>query len=551
MKREWGFCSHRMPAVLASLFLAHGATSVAADEPQQTIPEPGYRPDSEYAAQFMDALGSASIDVLPTMVHRAGRTAHSFASQQLIVDFLNDTGIAAATSKPYRIDLGTLQRRSQWDLFQRGMAATAATVSKYETGARYTLVMEFLVPDEQEIFGIHVYILDQQGRNAFSFLLNAHHQLFAKANLAASDTSEVARERMLASATRTGLVALQAQIKRAEDCARRAAVTIPKTPAGVLHHFDSALLSGTDRHGNLLGYSTFNGPDSRVSFTTTDSHPTRAGTASGNRVLQLDLNVTSWGGVIYRFTNEAADQWTRYDWRELDGFSFRFLGTNSGAKMFVHIFDNRNTCSQTDDAERYGYEFWDDVTGWRLIKARFADLARQQVGNNAPNDGFGLDQVHGWGIGTLNTNGPVTLYIDQFRLLDAANDAASQSADLITHRLFTEIRLSDTMSKIETSTRRDGSLAVERIIALSCECTRLAVDRGFAYYRMDQRELLSNERARFRLTFYKTRPTDVSVQEIPDSFEAEELAIDMSAAIPVEGFHKLCEPYWSDRTGSR
>ncbi len=546
MKRERNFYSRQTLSVLVPIFLTVCAISVTADEPQQTINEPGYRPDSEFVTEFLDAVGSTSIDVLPTMVHRAGRTAHSFASQQLIVDFLSDNGIAAATSRPYRIDLGMLQRRSQWDLFQRGMAATASMVSKHETQADYTLVMEFLVPGDQQVFGIHVYILDQQGHNAFSFLLNAHHQLFAEAKLAASDTSEVARQEMLARATLTGLVALQAQIKRAEECAQRALVPITKSLAGVLHHFDGSLLSGTDKYGNLLGYSTFNGPDSRVSFTTTDDYPARAGTARGNRVLQLDLNVTSWGGVIYRFTNETADQWTPYDWRELDGFSFWFLGSNSGTKMFVHIFDNRNTCSQTDDAERFGYEFWDDVIGWRLITVRFADLVRQQVGNDAPNDGFNLEQVHGWGIGTLNTNGPLTFYVDQFRLLDEAIDAVFQSAHKITHRLFTEIRLSDTVSKIETSTDLDGSLAVERILGLTCECARLAIDRGFAYFRTDQREILSNERARFRLTFYKSRPTDVSVQEIPDSYEAKGFAVDLSAAIPVGEFRTLCEPYWDD-----
>jgi hypothetical protein len=547
MKKDWGFYCRQMPTILASFLLTICATSAAADEPQQIVREPGYRPDSEFAAAFLDAVGNTSIDVLPTMVHRAGRTAHSFASQQLIVDFLNDNGIAAATSRPYRIDLGNLQRRSQWDLFQRGMAATASTVSNQEAVASYVLVMELLVPDDQQIFGIHVYILDQQGRNAFSFLLNAHHQLFDEASLAASDTSEVARERMLANATHTGLVALQAQIKRAEECAQRAAVSIPKTSPGMLHDFDGNLLSGADKHGNLLGYSTFNGPKSRVSFTTTDNYPPRVGTAPGNRVLQLDLDVTSWGGVIHRFTNKAADQWTSYDWRELDGFSFWFLGTNSGARMFVHIFDNRNTCSQTDDAERFGYEFWDDVAGWRLVKARFVDLTRQQVGNDAPNDGFNLEQVHGWGIGTMNTNGAVTLYVDQFRLLDDATDVAFQPEDLITHRLFTEIRLSDTISKIETSTQLDGSLAVERILGLTCACTRLAIDRGYAYFRMDQRELLSNERARFRLTFYKSRPTDISVQEIPESFEAEGFTVDVSAAIPVGGFRTLCQPYWDNQ----
>ena len=213
MKRERCFYSRRTLAALATVVLTTCAASVAAHEPQQTIPEPGYRPNSDYASQFLDAIGDTSIDVLPTLVHRAGRTAHSFTSQEIIVEFLNANGIAAATSRPWRVDLGALQRRSQWDLFQHGMAESASTVSKHEAKSDYTLVMELLVPGDQEIFGIHVYILDRQGHNAFSFLLNSHHQIFAEAKLAADSSTEAARTRMIEEATRVGLAALLQQIK--------------------------------------------------------------------------------------------------------------------------------------------------------------------------------------------------------------------------------------------------------------------------------------------------------------------------------------------------
>ena len=213
MKTEKRFHSRRMRAISAFLFLTIIAASATADEPQQTIREPGFRPDSEYAWEFLGAVGETSIDVLPTMVHRAERTAHSFTSQEIIVEFLNDNGIASATSRPWRIDLGDLQRRSQWDLFQHGMTEAALIVSKHEPGADYTLVMEILVPGDQEVFGIHVYILDRQGHNAFSFLLNSHHQMFAEANLVARNSSEEARTRMIEEATRIGLAALNQQIK--------------------------------------------------------------------------------------------------------------------------------------------------------------------------------------------------------------------------------------------------------------------------------------------------------------------------------------------------
>lgn len=203
---------------LATLGLALGilASSAAAlaDEPGRTISDPGFRPESEYAAAFLDATGTATIAVLPTLVRRIDRTAHSFESQEQVIAFLNESGIAKAVPKSRRVDLGPLRRPSQWEIFEYGAESIAANLEAYETGADYTLVMELLVPGDQAIFGIEVYIMNQQGQSAFSFLLNSHHQMFSEAKLVAKDASESARSKMLENATRIGLMALKAQIEQ-------------------------------------------------------------------------------------------------------------------------------------------------------------------------------------------------------------------------------------------------------------------------------------------------------------------------------------------------
>lgn len=191
------------------------SNSVLSDEPGQTTSDPGFRPECEYASDFLDTLGTAQIAVLPTLVRRVDRTAHSFASQQQIVAFLNESGIATATAKPRRIDLGPLRRPTQWEIFQYGAESIAAKLEGYETGADYTLVMELLVPGDREIFGIEVYIVGRQGQSVFSFLLNSHHQMFAEAKLFAKNSSEASREKMMENATRIGVMALKAQVERA------------------------------------------------------------------------------------------------------------------------------------------------------------------------------------------------------------------------------------------------------------------------------------------------------------------------------------------------
>ena len=206
---------HLLPTLVLALGVLVCPVSVLADEPTQAISEPGFRPQSEYAAGFLDTAGTAKIVVLPTLVRRVERTGHSFASQQQIVEFLNESGTATATTKSRRIDFGPLRRPSQWAIFDHGTQAIAEKLDGYETGADYTFVMEILVPGDQAVFGIEVYIMDRQGRNAFSFLLNAHHELFADAKLVAKNSSEVSRDNMIENATRIGLAALTAQLEQA------------------------------------------------------------------------------------------------------------------------------------------------------------------------------------------------------------------------------------------------------------------------------------------------------------------------------------------------
>jgi hypothetical protein len=189
------------------------ATTMA-HETGETIAAPGFRPESEHAQAFLDQLSSARVAVLPSIIRRADRCAHSFASQQQAVALLNDTGIIGAVAKPKRIDRGPLRRVSQWEVFEYGLLDISEALESYETDTEFILVVEFLIPQGQEVFAIESYILDRQGNNAFSFLLNSHHEIFASAKLRAKGTSEEARAEMISAATRLVVNALQRQIEQ-------------------------------------------------------------------------------------------------------------------------------------------------------------------------------------------------------------------------------------------------------------------------------------------------------------------------------------------------
>ncbi len=399
-------------AVTAAILFGLSLGVQAHHETGDTLTVPGYRPDSEHAANFINGLDNSTVAVLPTMIHRMDRTGHSFDSQRRIIALLNESGMDAV-SRNRRIDLGRMLQASQFQFFEHGLETVSEVVAGYDTGTDYVLAIEMATPDDQSIFGIQIYIVDSDGQNAFSFLLNDHHQLFAEARLTAEDTSEAARTAMILRATDAAIKALNEQISLVRDCyALRATIDSTPVPAGIIEDFESEFPYGRDSHGIEIGFVAFSDQESTSGVMQTNAHPPRSGDQAGNDVLELTASVTYWGGFAHTFSNPSHDTWIWQNWSEMNGLSFWFHGNNSGTEMYVHVFDNRNECSHWDDAERYGFEFRDDVDGWRLISVPFSSLVRADIGNMAPNDGLTLREVHGWALGALNTSGPQTFYVD-------------------------------------------------------------------------------------------------------------------------------------------
>jgi hypothetical protein len=214
---RWPVVHRLRPGHLALTLLAVAfAAPALPHETEEKVEDPGFRPESTQASAFVASFDSATIAVYPSIVRKVERTAYSYGSRELIVAALRSRTTGTTVVSNRRIDMGVLRGRSQWEWFQGGIEAVSREIDKKTPDADYSMVMEILFPPGNEyVFGVHLYVLDRHGENAFSFLLNSHHRSFVEADLVVTDSSEDARTRVIEKATQLGLAALEAQLELA------------------------------------------------------------------------------------------------------------------------------------------------------------------------------------------------------------------------------------------------------------------------------------------------------------------------------------------------
>ncbi len=140
------------------------------------------------------------------------------------------------------------------------------------------------------------------------------------------------------------------------------------------------------------------------------------GQSGDNTVLRVDYEISSFGGFSYLFNDGEA--WTTQDWSTFANFDFWYYGNESGRAIQVELFDNRAAGSTSDSAERFFYRFDDDFDGWQFIRIPLSEFERRSdwQPSGAPNDGFGLIEMHGYAFAFPNGTDMTTTYIDDVSL---------------------------------------------------------------------------------------------------------------------------------------
>ncbi len=177
-----------------------------------------FQPENAHSSEFASAFKASTITVYPSIVRSYNETSYYEASQDQIVAYLNNNGFTSAVAKKENIKLAQLEGRSQWAFFNNDMSLIKDALNNLQQDADYSLVMTFIMPPgKQTIFGIQCYILNKQGDNVFSFLLNSHHKLYKEAQLQSNDHSESVRVQLVDTATQVGLDALIQLLNKTDD----------------------------------------------------------------------------------------------------------------------------------------------------------------------------------------------------------------------------------------------------------------------------------------------------------------------------------------------
>lgn len=165
--------------------------------------------ESDKYRQFYHSLKEKGITIFPGVAKDDDGNTHHLASRDTIASFFQDRGVLNVHLIDQEVGLGGLKGiNSQWALFERSMSLFSDHLKANPIDSGYALMAEYVV--NRTIHVIQCYILDSDGEDAFSFLLNSHHKLFNDARL---ETEAVeSRNELIGKGTGVIIKALQFQL---------------------------------------------------------------------------------------------------------------------------------------------------------------------------------------------------------------------------------------------------------------------------------------------------------------------------------------------------
>jgi len=168
--------------------------------------------ESDKYKQFYHSLKEKGITVFPGVVKNDDGTTYHLASRDTIASFFQNRGVSNVYLADGEVSLGGLEAiNSQWALFERSMPLFSDYLKANPIDSGCALVAEYVA--DETINVIQCYILDSDGEDAFSFLLNSHHKLFADAQQEIDAETVESRDELIGKGTDVIIKALQYQFE--------------------------------------------------------------------------------------------------------------------------------------------------------------------------------------------------------------------------------------------------------------------------------------------------------------------------------------------------
>jgi len=160
----------------------------------KNISNPGFRPESDLEQSFINSYKESKFIIYPTITRAIDTTTWSkLLSKEFAENLIRDEKLNVGLNENL-LNPGKLIGNNQFEFFKNDMERLGNEIKMKNEKIDYCIIPEILFGPKREgtlfVFGIHIFILNNEGENVFSFLLNSHHELFIEAKLYAYNPNE-------------------------------------------------------------------------------------------------------------------------------------------------------------------------------------------------------------------------------------------------------------------------------------------------------------------------------------------------------------------------
>lgn len=160
----------------------------------KNISNPGFRPESDLDQAFINSYKESKFIIYPTITRTIDTTTWSkLLSKEFARNLKRDENLNIRLNENL-LNPGELMGKSQFEFFKNDMEKLGNEIKVKKEKMDYCIIPEILFEPKRNgtlfVFGIHIFILNNEGENVFSFLLNSHHELFVEAKLYAYNPNE-------------------------------------------------------------------------------------------------------------------------------------------------------------------------------------------------------------------------------------------------------------------------------------------------------------------------------------------------------------------------